>query len=195
MVNRYHDAFEMTNPLIPDAFPVLADGELTLRHMAEADLPAWFARLSDAEAATLAGDPVATSMSTVIEGLEYHHQAFTDKVGLRWAIALDPSGPGIGSIGFSSFNEDYSCAGIGAAIGRDHWGLGVATRAGRLVLDYGFSALKLKEVWAVVLPENSRVIRVLEKLGFALGDGARYIDRTIGDRTDTLVYRATRRQV
>ncbi len=59
-------------------------------------------------------------------------------------------------------------------------------------MDYGFSALRLEEVWAVVLPENSRVIRVLEKLGFGPGGNSGSINRKIGGRTDTLVYRATK---
>ncbi len=182
----------MPHKLIPDRFPVLADNRLTLRELAEADLPAWFARLSDSEAATLAGDPVATSMSDVIEGLEYHRRAFREKEGLRWAITPDPRQPGIGSIGFGNFSDDYTRAGIGAAIGRDHWGLGIATRAGQLVLDYGFSILRLIEVWAVVLPENAGVIRVLEKLCFTPGGDSGSIDRQIGDRTDTLFYQVTR---
>ena len=40
----------MNNQTIPDRFPVLADDGLVLRELTEADLPAWFARLSDAEA-------------------------------------------------------------------------------------------------------------------------------------------------
>ncbi len=181
----------MNNQTIPDRFPVLADNGLVLRELTEADLPAWFARLSDSDAAALAGDPVATSMNNVIEGLKYHQQAFREKEGLRWAIALDPQQPGVGSIGFDNFNDDYSRAAIGAALGRDHWGLGIATHAGRLVLDYGFSVLGLIEVWAVVLPENVRVIRVLEKLGFTPGSDAGATDRKIGDRTDTLFYCVT----
>ena len=178
----------MANELIPNRFPELTGDRLTLREMTEADLPAWFARLSDAEAAGLAGDPVATSMNDVIEGLKHHHEAFRTKNGLRWAIAIDPGGSSVGSVGLENFSEDNRRASIGAAIGRDHWSLGIAARAGRLVLDYGFSMLRLHEVWAVVLPENARVIRVLEKLGFVPGGDCSSIDCTIGDRTDTLLY-------
>ena len=152
----------MANELIPDRFPELTGDGLTLRELTEADLPAWFARLSDAEAAGLAGDPVANSTNDVIEGLKYHHEAFRTKNGLRWAIAIDLESSNVGSVGLDNFSEDNRRAGIGAAIGRDHWSLGIATRAGRLVLDYGFSRLRLDAVWAVVLPENARVIRVLE---------------------------------
>ena len=178
----------MPYDLVPDPFPTLHGDGLTLRELAKGDLPAWFGRLSDAKAAALAGDPVATSMEDVIEALQHHRNAFRRKGGLRWAIVPDSLGTSVGSIGFGDFSQDERSAGIGTAIGRAHWSAGIATRAGRLVLDYGFSALHLEQVWAVVLPENARVIRVLEKLGFVLGEDSIAADRPIGKRTDTLLY-------
>ena len=178
----------MPYDLVPDQFPTLQGDGLTLRELTEEDLPAWFARLSDAEAAALAGDPVPTSEEDVMEGLRQHRNAFRGKQGLRWAIVPDSLGTSVGTIGFDPLSQDERSAGIGAAIGRAHWGRGVATGAGRLVLDYGFSALRLERVWAVVLPENARVIRVLQKLGFASGRDSETIDRSIGNRTDTLLY-------
>lgn len=73
---------------IPESFPVLGGEGLTLRELTEEDLPAWFARLSDAEAATLAGDPVATSMQDAIDGLAYHRNAFRaqEGVGMRSGV-------------------------------------------------------------------------------------------------------------
>jgi RimJ/RimL family protein N-acetyltransferase len=58
-----------TLDLIPTVVPQLRGVGLVLREMTEADLAPWFARLSDPEAATLAGDPVATSMQAAVDGL------------------------------------------------------------------------------------------------------------------------------
>lgn len=158
----------MSYPPIPDTFPVLRGHGLTLRELTEADLPAWFARLSDTEAATLAGDPVATSIDVVDDGLQFHRQAFRDKTGLRWAIVPDNLGASVGSIGLSSFDPVERVAEVGAAIGRAHWNQGIATRAGLLVFDYAFTTLDLTAIHAVVLRHNAPVIRVLAKLGFAV---------------------------
>ncbi len=182
----------MPYDLVPDQFPTLRGDGLTLRELSESDLPAWFDRLSDAKAAALAGDPVATSMEEVIEALQHHRNAFRRKEGLRWSIVPDSLGTSVGSIGFDDFSQDERTAGIGAAIGRAHWSAGIASRAGRLALEYGFSALHLEQVWAVVLPENARVIRVLEKLGLVLGEDSIAAARPIGKRTDTLLYRVAR---
>ena len=171
---------------IPDGFPVLEGAGLLLRELTEADLPAWFARLSDPEAAELAGDSIATSMQTVIDGLAFHRNAFRNKEALRWSIVPDTIGESVGSIGLGAFETERRSASLGV-IGRRHWALGIMPAAARLVVDYAFSALALDEITASNLPENARVIRVLEKLGFErVYDGS---PQPIGDRQDTLSWR------
>ncbi len=177
--------------LIPDVFPILRGADLSLRELSEDDLPAWLGRLSDDEAATLAGDPVTSDMQVVIDGLEHHRTAFREKTALRWAIVPDGAKGSIGTMGLGDFSAAAHAAAIGAAIGRARWGEGIATRAARLVIDYGFSTLSLEQVEAVVLPENARVRRVLEKLGFARVAEPIVADREIGARSDTLVFRAS----
>ena len=182
---------QMGYDLVPDRFPILRAGGLTLREMCEDDLPAWFGRLSDSEAARLAGDPVATSMQLVIDGLADHRKAFRSKEGLRWAIVPggeDQSSGSIGSIGLGEFDSSRRSAAIGAAIGRVHWNRGVGTAAGRLVIDYGFEVLDLRCIEALVLAQNERVIAVLGKLGFQRV-GPTPPDRSVGGPDDpSLLY-------
>jgi len=45
------------------------------------------------------------------------------------------------------------------------WGRGLATEAGRAVLDYGVERLALGRIIGLVDPANAGSIRVLEKLG------------------------------
>lgn len=178
----------MPYDLIPDEFPVLRREGLTLRELSEEDLPAWFGRLSDAEAAALAGDPVATSMQDVIDGLEFHRKAFREKEGLRWSIVPDEVGGSVGSIGFGSLDPQHRSAGIGGAVGRAHWNQGFATSAGRLIVNYGFETLQLERIQAEILTTNAPSIRVVEKLGFereGLLRGYRIINDT---RRDFFVY-------
>lgn len=151
---------------IPDELPVLREEGPTLRALGEEDLPAWLARLSDPEAAALAGDPVATSMDVVVEGLAQHRSAFAEKEAVRWAIVPDLAGGSVGSIGLFAFDAERGSAEIGAAIGRPYWNRSLGTRAGRLVVGFGFSVLGLQRIEAVVLEVNRPVRRVLEKLGF-----------------------------
>jgi ribosomal-protein-alanine N-acetyltransferase len=172
----------------PREFPELRGDGVWLRALEQADLPAWFARLADAEAARMAGDPVATSMRVVEEGLAHHRAAFRSRSGLRWAIVPDGLSTGVGSVGLVGLDAGDRSAEVGAAIGRDHWGRGLATRAGELVLGYAFASLALESVFAAVLPENARTLRVLEKLGFSEG-GACPPERRVNDRVDSRFFR------
>ncbi len=176
----------------PDRFPRLREDGLLLRELGEQDLPAWFERLSDEEAAELAGDPVATSMQVLDDGLAHHRKAFREQAGLRWAIVPDDPGTSIGSIGFVGLDPKDHSAELGAAIGRAHWGAGFGTRAARLVIGYGFSQLELSVIEAVALPENGRTLHVLAKLGFTERRGPCPSERCLGGRADSLLYSLAR---
>ena len=157
----------MPYPLIPQEVPVLRDQVVELREMSEEDLPAWFARLTDAESAQQAGDPVAESMQTCIDGLEHHRNAFKNKEGMRWSIVLRKTAEAIGSIGLVTFDSAARSCAMGAAINREYWNLGITTRAAALVARYGFKQLGLERIDADTLTTNIKAMRVLEKLGFA----------------------------
>jgi len=57
-------------------------------------------------------------------------------------------------------------ANIGYWIGKQYQGKGIATECVKLVVNYAFDVLKLKEISAYVFPNNNPSIRVLEKNGF-----------------------------
>ena len=52
------------------------------------------------------------------------------------------------------------------ALGRQHWGRGLATEAAQALVDYAFSKLGLKRIVAFVTAENGASARVAEKAGF-----------------------------
>lgn len=79
-----------------------------------------------------------------------------------WAIVHDLKM--IGRIGFSYFAFDAR-AEVGYALNRDYWGQGYASEALQAVLAFGFNVLNLNRIQAIVLPENSASIRILEKVG------------------------------
>ncbi|HSA83179.1 MAG TPA: GNAT family N-acetyltransferase [Geminicoccaceae bacterium] len=61
--------------------------------------------------------------------------------------------------------EDSGLIEIGYRYIRAAWGRGVATEAGRAVLEHGFRTLGLDPIVAVTHPDNRASQRVLEKLG------------------------------
>ncbi|MCD4684651.1 MAG: GNAT family N-acetyltransferase [Anaerolineae bacterium] len=50
----------------------------------------------------------------------------------------------------------------------DYWGGGYGTDAALLFIEYCFTWLDLRRVWLITTDKNARVLRQMEKLGFAL---------------------------
>lgn len=150
----------------PDTLPVLRDDTVCLRALEESDIPAWFARASDVEAADLAGDPVPASVALGVPWLARQREVFRLGTAMRWAIVPTGLGEGIGTVGLTLPEPQAAVAELGIVIGRPHWGRGVGSAAVRLALRYGFEVLRLHQVRAEVLQRNPASIRLLEKSGF-----------------------------
>jgi ribosomal-protein-alanine N-acetyltransferase len=82
-----------------------------------------------------------------------------------FAIVVD--GELAGGIGLQpQSGESGGIAKFGYWLGRAYWGRGLATEAGRLVVDHAFRALGLRRLEARVAAPNGASARVLEKCGF-----------------------------
>ncbi len=156
----------MSLPLaFPKSVPTLSDARVCLRELCVDDIPAWFARATDAESADLAGDPVPESVEQGVSWLQRHREHLLNRRGIRWAIVLPDETPSVGTVGLGLL-PGLASADLGVVVGRSHWGRGVGTAAARLVCDYAFRVLGIEEVRAEVLQRNHASIRLLEKVGF-----------------------------
>jgi [ribosomal protein S5]-alanine N-acetyltransferase len=71
-------------------------------------------------------------------------------------------------IGFAGFNSAFAPeVEIGWWLSPDYWGQGLATEAGRALLDYGFATFKFPRVISVAQPGNVASINVMKKLGMS----------------------------
>ena len=170
------------------AVPTLYGDLVTLRELAEDDIPAWFARATDAESADLAGDPIPESIEEGAGWLQVHRDRFREQTGIRWAIV--PNGPtqSVGTIGLTITLEEERRADLGYVIGRAHWGQGICTAAARLVTAYAFEHLGLAEVRAELLQRNVASRRVLEKTGFRFQQALQVEDPPGSPPEDCYVY-------
>ena len=159
----------MTQTLnFPAAVPGLRGEIVSLRKLAEDDIPAWFERASDPESAGLAGDPIPESIELGFTWLTRHRERFSQQAGIRWAIVPKGSTGSVGTVGFSITSTEARIAEIGFVVGRAYWGRGFCTAAVKLAIGYGFHVLGLAEVRAEVLPRNLASRRVLDKMGFRI---------------------------
>jgi RimJ/RimL family protein N-acetyltransferase len=83
-----------------------------------------------------------------------------------YAVVLPPDKRVIGYCGFH-FQDVHGVPEVEICyrLHPDYWGRGIATEAAKLVRDYGFSVLKCPRLISAIERENTRSIRVAEKLG------------------------------
>lgn len=73
----------------------------------------------------------------------------------------------VGAIGFDKQTDVYRLsAELGYWVGEPYWGMGIATSAVKLMIDYGFEVLGLVRIYAGVFENNPSSMKVLEKAGF-----------------------------
>lgn len=90
-----------------------------------------------------------------------------------WAVTARAGGELMGRCGLQYLPETDEVE-IDFLLGRDFWGQGFATEAGRASLQYGRENLTVERIVGIVHPENRASRRVLEKLGFAFVERKSY---------------------
>jgi len=87
----------------------------------------------------------------------------------QFTFAIEYNSEFVGSIGLVRQTDVYKLsAEIGYWIGEPYWGMGIATKAVRLITEYGFNTLGLVRIYTGVFDFNKASQRVLEKAGFNL---------------------------
>lgn len=148
---------------------ILETERLLLREFDEGDVEAFYLLGSNPSVIRYTGDPGGglASVEQALEVLRSRPLADYQKNGFgRWACVDKASGMVIGFAGLK-YLDDLREVDIGYRLLPAYWRLGLATEAGRAVLNYGFSRLGMVHVVGLVVPENRASVRVLEKLGLA----------------------------
>ncbi len=84
-------------------------------------------------------------------------------------FAIEFNGEFAGSIGLVKQTDVYRLsAEIGYWLGEPFWGQGIATKAVKLIAEYGFRQLGLIRIYSGVFDFNKASQQVLEKAGFTL---------------------------
>ena len=81
-----------------------------------------------------------------------------------WAAEELQTGDFVGRIGLH-YPEGFPDRELGWAISRRFWGQGLASEAARAAADHAFGALGWDHLISLILPGNTRSIRVAERLG------------------------------
>ncbi len=156
----------MKDVRIKPQFPELSTERLILRKMTRRDAKSLFQFWSDHEVTKYMNMSSFKNMEQTLYMIDFLNNLFKNKEGIRWGIVRKEDNALIGTCGFNTWIKRSSRGEIGYELGREYWGKGYATEALKEVLKFGFEETRLNRAEAFVVPEASRSIRVLEKLGF-----------------------------
>ncbi len=107
---------------------------------------------------------------------------------IRFAITRDTSGLMIGTVGFNAISESDGSAEIAYDVHPDYWGYGIATKACRLALNWGFNIRNLKIIKACILPANVASEKVLSRRGFVRTEAPAEVRLVGGKPMELVVY-------
>ncbi|SDE67410.1 diamine N-acetyltransferase [Pricia antarctica] len=114
----------------------------------------------------ISGTTTPYSRHVLKQYLDNAHRDIYDVKQLRLCIC-DKNDKGIGLIDLFDFDPKNHRAGIGIIVLEDkNRNKGVGTEAIRLMMDYAFSTLALRQLFANVLVGNDASIHLFKKLGF-----------------------------
>jgi len=139
---------------------------LELRQWRDEDLEPFAALNADPETMRYFPAPRSREQSDAL-ARHARHQIEEEGWGL-WAVEVVGGASFIGFVGLArpSFEEHFTPAvEVGWRLGRQHWGNGYATEAGRAVVGHAFEDLGLNRVYAFCFSRNMASRRVLEKIG------------------------------
>lgn len=144
--------------------PVLETERLILRMWREQDFEPYEKMCADPEIMRYLGG------GKILNRLEaWRHMAFLvghwDLLGYgHWAVEEKVSGQFAGRVGFLN-PAGWPGFEIGWTLGRNFWGKGYATEAGRRALQFAFDDLDKSHVISLIHPDNKASIKVAERLG------------------------------
>jgi RimJ/RimL family protein N-acetyltransferase len=139
---------------------------LRLRMFRDDDLDAYFAICSDPEVMEFIGQGKTMNRLDTWRQIAVMLGHWYLRGYGSWAVEEKASGKLVGRVGFIN-PAGWPGLELGWALSRASWGLGYATEASRAALEHGFSAFGFSRVISLIHAENTRSIRVSERLGGA----------------------------
>lgn len=149
------------------SFQVLETERLFLRELRESDAGAVLQIFGDDAVTHYYDLPTFTDIAQARQLIARMNARNASGDALRWGIALRENDTVIGTGGFNQFARGWFGAGVGYDLAQAYWNKGYMTEALRAMTRFGFDALLLNRIEALVVPGNLASARVLEKVGFS----------------------------
>ncbi len=147
--------------------PTLSADRFTLRAFRESDVPALTKLHSDPDVVRYIrpGGVPETNPRLAWEYMAINMGHWALKGYGKWALADIKTDELIGRVGYYNAPYDWPGLELGWTISKSVWGKGYAVESARLALDWGFDNLDTNEIISAIHPDNTRSVRVAERLG------------------------------
>lgn len=142
---------------------IIETERLVMREFNQDDVDSMFELNSDEEVTRYTGDQRFEDKTEVIRLIDTYDEYERYKMG-RWSLLLKSTGDYIGFCGLKYLAE-LNEADLGFRLMKKYWNQGYATESSVAALNYGFDTLQLEKIVGRAASENTRSLRVLEKLG------------------------------
>lgn len=146
--------------------PTLAGVRVNLRTIDSSDVPTLFSIFSDPEVTRYWGTSTFRTIDDAHAYLQSIRAGAASRQLFQWGIAPVAAGHIIGTCTLFQIDPHRHRGTIGFALGRAHWGKGLASDAVTTAIRFAFEELELHRLEADPDPRNERSIRLLEKQGF-----------------------------
>ncbi|MBP7190024.1 MAG: GNAT family N-acetyltransferase [Rickettsiaceae bacterium] len=173
-----------------ECFPRFDIGGVELREIkSESDGPAYYAYMNRPEVKEfITHDNVPVDLAAAVDDLNYWGGLFKRRSSIYWAIALSETGQMIGTIGFNAWNRTHNRSEISYDLDPICWGHGIMHRAMERILEFAHVEMKMMRVQATVVTENSRSIKLLERMNFEKEGVLRKYEIVAGQHRDYYMY-------
>ncbi len=152
---------------------ILETERLILREINREDRTELFVLHSDPEVQQYTGEDVVRSIDEIDRAIAGRLKNYKEDGFGRLAVVRKGTDEFLGWAGLTYLHE-FEVVDLGYRFKKEFWGKGFATEASNAILTYGFKELKLAEIVAISLPENTASIRVMQKLGMTYYKHAPY---------------------
>jgi [ribosomal protein S5]-alanine N-acetyltransferase len=169
-------------------FPEFASARIVLRRAEEKDAKDLLALYSDESVVQFLPLDLFLSTEDAKEEMRWYEQIFQNQSGIRWMIEDKQLKKVIGTCGFLNYEKKHNRMEIGYDLAPEFWGQGFMPEALKLIIEFGFSKMRINKIEAKVEPKNKASIRLLEKLGFQKEGLLRQHEFEKGNYIDLLVF-------
>lgn len=144
---------------------ILETKRLILRNQIPEDTEAIVKMFSDPEVMRFIADGKTIPRNIAEQSINRWNEYEREHGFTNWAVERKDDNAFIGKCGFN-YLPDKSDIELSYMLDEPYWGNGYAAEIAAAVLEYGLNKLGLKRVVALVYPQNSPSIKVIEKTGF-----------------------------